>query len=204
MAHRLPLNELRRPFNYVCLEPMNPIIYACCQTEECIVLSEAHHRLEWSTDAPQLGTVISMGAEARWSIVKITVYRPETAQTVDSVYLAHVHPERLSVPPDSEWNSDLLIESDHGFYIEVVAIDEHELAIGPIGRSRVPKVGDQVESDVDPMDEEVIIYDPPKFWTMCQVVPYSPVMEMRLVTIEESNVRAFLCWCEPTEATSEL
>jgi len=171
--------------------------------EDCLQGSEAPNRLEWSTVAPQLGTIIPMGAKARWSIVKITVYRPETAQTVDSVYLAHVHPERLSIPPDSEWDNDLLIDSEHGLHIDIVSIDEEELEVGAIGLSRVPRVGDQVESDVDPMDEDIIIYDPPKFWTMRQVVPYLPVMEMRLVTSEEINAKAFLCWCEPTEAVSE-
>ncbi|MBW4579635.1 MAG: hypothetical protein KME42_08695 [Tildeniella nuda ZEHNDER 1965/U140] len=181
---------------------MNPIIYACCQTEDRLKRSEAPYRLEWSTVAPQLGTVISMGAQARWSVVKITVYRPETAQTVASIYLVYVHPEGLSVPPDSEWDNDFIMDSEHGLYLEVVAIGEEELALGALGSSRIPKVGDQVESDVDPMDADIIIYDPPKFWTMRQVVSYSPVMEMRLVTSEEINARAFLCWCEPTEVTS--
>lgn len=187
----------------MCAYLMNPIIYACCQTEDCLSGSEADYRLEWSTVAPQLGTIISMGAEARWSIVKITVYRPETGQPVDSIYLAYVHPERLAIPPDSEWDSDLLIDSESGFYINIVSIDKEELEVGVIGPSRVPRVGDQVESDVDPMDEDIIIYDPPKFWTMRQVVPYSPVMEMRLVTSEEANAKAFLCLCEPTDAVSE-
>lgn len=188
--------------NYVCLKPMNPIIYACCQREDYLERSEAPHRLEWSTVAPRLGAVISMGDQARWSVVSITVYRPETAQTVDSIYLAYVHPEKLAIPPASAWRNDLLIESERGLYLEVVAIDKAELAFGTIGRSPLPRVGDLVDSDVDPMDEEVIIYDPPKFWTMRQVVSYSPVMEMRLATFEEIDARAFLCWCEPTEAVS--
>ena len=182
---------------------MNQIIYACCLSEDCLQGSEAFYRLEWSTVAPQLGTVISMGAQARWSSVKITVYRPETAQTIDSIYLAYVHPERLAIPPDSEWDNELLIDSESGLYIDIVSLDKEELEVGVIGRSRVPRVGDQMESDFDPMDEDIIIYDPPKLWTMRQVVPYSPVMEMRLVTSEEANVKAFLCWCEPTEAVSE-
>lgn len=182
---------------------MNPIIYACCQPDDCLKLVEADYRLEWSTAAPQLGTVISMGAEARWSVVRITVYRPETAQTVDSVYLAYIHPVGLSVPPDSEWDSEFMIDAEHGLYLEVVAIDKEELALGALGRARIPKVGDQVESDLDPMDEDIIIYDPPKFWTMRQVVPYFPVAEMWLTVPESAPyARAFLCWCEPTEAVS--
>jgi hypothetical protein len=190
--------------NYVYLEPMNPIIYACCQPDDCLKLVEADYRLEWATVAPQLGTVISMGAEARWSVVRITVYRPETAQTVDSVYLAYIHPVGLSVPPDSEWDSDFIIDGERGLYLEVVAIGKEELAVGALGSARIPKVGDQVKSDIDPMDEVMIIYDPPKFWTMRQVVLYFPVAEMRLtVPASDPYARAFVCWCEPTEAVSE-
>jgi hypothetical protein len=111
---------------------MNPIIYACCLMEECIDHYEEGWRLEWSTDPPQLGEVISMGGHDRWCIVKIIIYRPQTAQAVDSVYLAYLHPDKLPVPPEDEWDNDLLrfdFDSKQSLYLEMVAIGKEELAV---------------------------------------------------------------------------
>ncbi|MBD2076996.1 hypothetical protein H6F86_24540 [Phormidium sp. FACHB-592] len=183
---------------------MNSIIYTCCQTEYCLARVEADWRLEWSPVPPQLGAVVSMGAEARWCIVKITVYQPTTTQAVDSVYLAHLHPVGRPVPPDVEWDSEPMMDSVQSLLVEAVAIGKEELGLSPTDSVNVPKVGDQVESDIDPMDEDMIIYDPPKSWTMRQVVLYLPVMEMRLTTPEEAHyARAFICWCESSEIVSK-
>jgi len=186
---------------------MNPIIYACCLMEECIDHYEEGSRLEWSTDPPQLGEVISMGGHDRWCIVKIIIYRPQTAQAVDNVYLAYLHPDKLPVPPEDEWDNDLLrfdFDSKQSLYLEMVAIGKEELAVYALEGVLTPRVGEQVESDIDPMDEDFIIYDPPKFWTMQQVMPYLPVLEMRLPTAQSAHhARAFVCWCKPTETVSE-
>jgi hypothetical protein len=185
---------------------MNPIIYACCLMEECIDHYEEGWRLEWSTDSPQLREVISMGGLVRWCVMKIIIYRPETAQAVDSVYLTYLHPVGLPVPPEDEWDNDLLLfdfGSNQSLCMEMVAIDKEELAVYALEGARAPKVGEQVESDIDPMDEDIIIYNPPKFWTMRQIVTYLPVLEMRLPPAEGvHHARAFVCWCEPTEAGS--
>lgn len=160
--------------------------------------------MAWSALAPQLGTIVSMGDEVRWRIVRITTYRPETAQEVDRVYVAYVHPVGLPVPPDSEWNCDLDPDPPQRVSAEVVFIGQIELQRSAGGGIESPPIGEQIESIVEPTEEGEIVLEVPKLWTRRRVVPYFPVEEMRIAIPEETIfARAFLCWCEPTESTGE-
>ncbi len=184
---------------------MKPIFYFCCQPEEYINPDEAEWCMAWSTLAPQLGTIVSMGDEARWRIVRITTYRPQTAQEVDSVYVAYVHPVGLPIPPESEWDCDLEPDPPQRVSADVVFIGQIELQRSA-GRGMVPlRIGEQIESIVEPTEEGEIILEVPKIWIRRRVVPYFPVEEVQIAIPEETIfARAFLCWCELEESTGDL
>lgn len=183
---------------------MNLIIYTCCQSEDCIFGSETEWLMDWSDTDPQLGSAASMGAKARWNIVKITVYRPETAQEIDGVFLAYLHPIGKPIPPDSEWDSELVIDFPQTLYAEIVAPGKQELRAGPIESGYIPTGGEQTESYLNPTEGYWAILEQPKSWTTWQVVTYTAVLEMRLTTPETTSYgKAFVCWCEPTETTVE-
>jgi hypothetical protein len=182
---------------------MKPIFYFCCQPENCIDFHEAEWCLVWTEEPPQLETVVSMGGEARWRVVKIATYRPETPQDVDSIHAAYVHPLGLPVPPESEWDCDLLSDPPQSICAEVALIGQTELGIGWGEGIDVPKIGEQIESILELTEEDLIPVEVPKFWTRCRVVPYLPLEKTRIATLEEASfARIFLCWCEPTETTS--
>lgn len=180
---------------------MKPIFYFCCQSEECIEHHEGPFGMYWSTVAPQLGTLISIGSEERWCIVKITTYRSETAQDVDTVYVAYVHPLGLPIPPESEWDCDLVPDPPQSISAEIVLIGQMELGMCVGEGIDTPEIGEQIESILEPTEEGPVPLEVPKLWAINRVVSYSPTEEIRIQTLQETTfVKVFLCWCEPTDA----
>lgn len=187
---------------------MNLIIYTSCRSEDCNCY-EFDWRMEWSADYPRLGALVSMEVGSprtknRWHIVKVTIYRPTTEQDVDIIYLAYVHPVEQVVLPEDEWDSVAIADSTQNIHVEIVAIGKEALGVGPTQSDYVLRVGKQVDSRIDPMDEDRLLLEQPKFWTIEEVVTYLPTVEMRLTTPKETNYsRAFLSWCKPTEETTD-
>jgi len=155
---------------------MNLIIYTCCQTEDCLfgsdgILSlESEWRIEWSDAAPQLGALVSMGAQERWRIVKITVYRSKTVQEIDSVHLAYIHPVGQPIPPESLWDMDPALDSMESIYAEIAALGKEELNVGSIESEHAPQVGDQTCTDFDPTSDDFVVFEQLKWWTIRRVV----------------------------------
>lgn len=144
-----------------------------------------------------------MGREERWGIVKITTYRSETAQDIDTVYVAYVHPLGLPIPPESEWDCDLAHDPPQSIAAEMVLVGQMELEMCVGVGVGTPEIGEQIESTVEPTEEGPIPLEVPKLWTRRRVVSYLPVEEMRIPILGETTfVKVFLGWCEPTEAAS--
>lgn len=179
---------------------MKPIFYVCCQEKYCVENRELEWCFGWSPEIPQLGTRVSMGTEARWSIVKITTYHAETAHEVDRVYIVHVHPVGLPVPPESEWDREL---EPCSFSAEVVLIGQEAIELSLMRGIDTPEIGEQLESIIEPTTEGTVLLEARKCWTRRLIVSYRPVEELRMVTPEETSfARAFLGWWEPTETVA--
>lgn len=178
---------------------MKPIFYVCCQEKYCVENRELSWRFGWSPEIPQLGTRISMGTEARWSIVKITTYHAETADEIDRFYIVYVHPLGLPVPPESEWYSEKPCNISAG----VVLLGQEEIELSMMRDIDVPEIGEQLESIIEPTPEGTVLLEAEKSWTRRRFVSYRPVEELRMVTPEEASfARAFLSWWEPTETVT--
>lgn len=182
---------------------MKPIFYFCCQTQDLIQNQEGEWDFQWSHEEPQLGTVVSMGSEVRWCIVKITTYRSETAQDVDHVYVAHVHPLGHPIPPESEWNDNLEFDGKQSVYAEVVGIGQEELGSGMQRGVKTPNIGEEIESIIEPTEAGTNVLDAPKIWTTSKVASYIPISEIRMANPKTAIfAKAFLCWCKPADASN--
>ncbi|MBD0268563.1 MAG: hypothetical protein ICV77_09745 [Cyanobacteria bacterium Co-bin8] len=65
--------------------------------------TEHDHKVSWRTHEPEIGEVLSMGGEERWSVISNYSLFAPTVENLLSVSICHVHLIGEYAPPMADW-----------------------------------------------------------------------------------------------------